>query len=61
MSGIDFMTYTFSPSMVRDAIDLGLKVLQGEKLEKNYKVPTEMIDKTNYKTYIAERTLQSTL
>jgi ribose transport system substrate-binding protein len=61
LSGIDFMTYTFSPSMVRDAIDLGLKVLQGEKLEKNYKVPTEMIDKTNYKTYIAERTLQSTL
>ncbi|MEA5028258.1 MAG: substrate-binding domain-containing protein [Sphaerochaeta associata] len=52
LSGIDFMTYTFSPSRVRDAIDLGLKVLQGEKLEKNYKVPTEMIDKTNYKTYM---------
>jgi ribose transport system substrate-binding protein len=27
-------------------------VLQGEKLEKNYKVPTQMIDKTNYKTYM---------
>ena len=52
LTGIDFMTYTFSPSMVRDAIDLGLKVLQGGKLEKNYKVPTEMIDKNNYKTYM---------
>jgi len=52
LEGIDFMTYTFSPSMVRDAIDLGLKVLQGEPLEKNYKVPTKMIDKSNYKEYM---------
>jgi ribose transport system substrate-binding protein len=52
LEGIDFMTYTFSPSMVRDAIDLGLKVLQGESLEKTYKIPTEMIDKSNYKKYM---------
>jgi ribose transport system substrate-binding protein len=52
LSGIDFMTYTFSPSMVRDAVDLGWKAMQGEKLEKSYKVPTEMIDKTNYKSYM---------
>ena len=52
LTGVDFMTYTFSPSMVRDAVDLGLKVLKGEKLEKHYKVPTEMIDKTNYKAYM---------
>lgn len=52
LSGIDFITFTFSPSMVRDAVDLGLKVLQGEKLEKSYKIPTELIDKTNYKTYM---------
>jgi len=52
VKGIDFMTYTFSPSMVRDAVDLGYKVMMGEKLEKSYKIPTEMIDKTNYKTYM---------
>ena len=28
LEGIDFMTYTFSPSMVRDAVGLGLKVLR---------------------------------
>lgn len=52
LEGIDFVTYTFSPSMVRDAVDLGLKVLQGETLEKSYKIPTDMVDKTNYKTYM---------
>ncbi|AEC03012.1 sugar ABC transporter substrate-binding protein [Parasphaerochaeta coccoides] len=52
LTGIEFMTYTFSPSMVRDAVDLGVKVLQGETLQKEYKVPTEMIDKTNYKAYM---------
>ncbi len=52
LEGIDFMTYTFSPSMVRDAVDLGVKVLQGETLQKEYKIPTEMIDKSNYKAYM---------
>ncbi|ULQ60798.1 substrate-binding domain-containing protein [Brucepastera parasyntrophica] len=52
LTGIDFMTYTFSPSMVRDAIDLGYRAMQGETLEKSYKIPTEMIDKTNYKEYM---------
>lgn len=52
LEGIDFMTYTFSPSMVRDAVDLGLKVLQGETLDASYLIPTEMIDKTDYKEYM---------
>ncbi|QQO08989.1 sugar ABC transporter substrate-binding protein [Breznakiella homolactica] len=52
LTGVDFMTYTFSPSMVRDAIDLGYKAMQGETLQKSYKIPTEMIDKTNYKQYM---------
>lgn len=52
LEGIDFMTYTFSPSMVRDAVDLGLKVLQGETLDASYLIPTEMIDKTVYKDYM---------
>lgn len=50
--GIDYISWTFSPSMVRDAIDLGVKALKGEKLEKTYRVPTEVIDKTNYKEYM---------
>jgi ribose transport system substrate-binding protein len=52
LKGVSFMSYTFSPSMVRDAVDLGYKVMKGEKLEKSYKIPTEMIDKTNYKAYM---------
>lgn len=52
LEGIDFMTYTFSPSMVRDAVGLGLKSLQGETLDPSYLIPTEMIDKTNYKEYM---------
>ena len=53
LTGIDFMTYTFSPSMVRDAVDLGVKVLNGETLEASYLIPTSMVDKTNYKEYMA--------
>ncbi|EGB20706.1 substrate-binding domain-containing protein [[Clostridium] symbiosum] len=52
LEGIDFMTYTFSPSMVRDAVDLGLDVLEGKTLEPSYLIPTEMIDKNNYKEYM---------
>lgn len=52
LEGIDFMAYTFSPSMVRDAVKLGVDVLQGKTLEKSYLIPTEMIDKTNYKEYM---------
>ena len=52
LEGIDFMTYTFSPSMVRDAVDLGLDVLEGKTREPSYLIPTEMIDKNNYKEYM---------
>lgn len=52
LEGIDFMTYTFSPSMVRDAVKLGVNVLEGKTLEASYLIPTEMVDKTNYKEYM---------
>lgn len=52
LEGIDFMAYTFSPSMVRDAVKLGVEALEGKTLEKSYLIPTEMIDKTNYKEYM---------
>ncbi len=50
--GIDYISWTFSPSMVRDAVDLGVKAMNGEKLEKEYKIATEVIDKSNYKEYM---------
>lgn len=56
LEGIDFMTYTFSPSMVRDAVTLGLNVLEGKTLEASYLIPTEMVDKTNYKEYMESDT-----
>jgi ribose transport system substrate-binding protein len=52
LQGIDFVTYTFSPSMIRNAIDLGYDVIAGKTLNKEYKIPTEMVDKTNYKQYM---------
>jgi ribose transport system substrate-binding protein len=53
LPGIDFISYTFSPSMIRDAIDLGYKALNGEPLERVYKIPTRRIDRTNYREYMA--------
>ncbi len=53
LPGIDFMTYTFSPAMVRDAVDLTYDAMTGKQLEPSYKVPTNVVDKTNYKDYMA--------
>ncbi|MDR2182332.1 MAG: substrate-binding domain-containing protein [Treponema sp.] len=52
LTGIDFVTYTFSPSMIRDAIDLGAKIMKGESVSKDVKIPSTEIDKTNYKDYM---------
>ena len=50
--GIDYISWTFSPSMVREAVDLGVKAMNGETLNKEYKVATEVIDASNYKEYM---------
>lgn len=50
--GIDYISWTFSPSMVREAVDLGVKALNGETLKPEYKVATEVIDSSNYKEYM---------
>lgn len=52
LEGIEFMTFTFSPSMVRDAVGLTVEVLEGKTLNPSYLIPTEVIDKTNYKEYM---------
>ncbi len=42
----------YSPDMVADAVDVALKVLKGESAEKVTIVPTEIVDRTNYKDHL---------
>jgi ribose transport system substrate-binding protein len=38
--------------MVRDAIDMGLSVLKGEKVDPVKIIPTTIVDRSNYKDYL---------
>lgn len=49
--GIDIVTFSFSPAMVVDAIQLGIDVLDGKKVSGMHLVPTEMVDYSNYKEF----------
>ena len=51
-SGLDQVTFLFSPVMVRDAVKMGAEVLEGKKFDGLYLIPTEMIDNNNYKEYM---------
>ncbi|MGD1816035.1 MAG: ABC transporter substrate-binding protein [Pleomorphochaeta sp.] len=42
----------YSPAMVRDAIDMGLSVLKGEKVDPVKIIPTTIVDRSNYKDYL---------
>lgn len=60
LPGIDFVTYTFSPSFIRDAIKLGADVMQGKAVNAPngprgvpyVKIPFTEIDKTTYQAYM---------
>ncbi|MDR2746431.1 MAG: substrate-binding domain-containing protein [Treponema sp.] len=52
LSGVEFLTYWFSPSFIRDAIDLGSDIIQGKTVPKDVKIPTKEIDKSNYKAHM---------
>ncbi|MDR2072390.1 MAG: substrate-binding domain-containing protein [Spirochaetaceae bacterium] len=60
LSGIDFVTYTFSPSFIREAIKLGADVIQGKSINAPagprgapyVKIPFAEIDKSNYQEYM---------
>ncbi|MDR2662417.1 MAG: substrate-binding domain-containing protein [Treponema sp.] len=60
LPGIDFVTYTFSPSFIRDAIKLGADIMQGKPVNAPagprgapyVKIPFAEIDKTTYETYM---------
>lgn len=42
----------YSPAMVKDAIDVALKILKGEKAEEVTIIPTTVVDRTNYQDYL---------
>ncbi|WP_342431332.1 ABC transporter substrate-binding protein [Neobacillus sp. FSL H8-0543] len=42
----------YSPAMVKDAVDVALKVLKGEKVEEVTIIPTTVVDRDNYKEFI---------
>ena len=50
--GIDIVTFSFSPAMVDDAIQLGIDVLEGKTVSGMHLVPTEMVDNSNYKEFM---------
>ncbi len=49
--GIDIVTFSFSPAMVVEAIQLGIDVLDGKEVSGMHLVPTEMVDNSNYKDF----------
>ncbi len=44
----------YSPAMVKDAVDVALKVLKGEDVKKVSIIPTTIVDRDNYKDYLDE-------
>jgi ribose transport system substrate-binding protein len=52
LPGVDFLTYWFSPSFIRDAIDLGSDIIQGKTVPKDVKIPTKEIDKATYRAHM---------
>lgn len=42
----------YSPAMVKDAVDVALKVLNGEEVEKEIIIPTTIVDRTNYEEFL---------
>lgn len=44
----------YSPAMVKDAVDVALKVLKGEEAEMETIIPTTIVDRDNYKDFLDE-------
>ncbi|MEH7235015.1 ABC transporter substrate-binding protein [Bacillus sp. JJ1562] len=44
----------YSPAMVKDAVDVALKVLKGEDVEKETIIPTTIVDRENNKEFLDE-------
>jgi ribose transport system substrate-binding protein len=52
LPNVDFLTYWFSPSFIRDAVKLGGDIIEGKTVPKDVKIPTKEIDKTNYRAHM---------
>lgn len=44
----------YSPAMVKDAVDVALKVLNGEKVDEVTVIPTTVVDRENYEEFLDE-------
>lgn len=44
----------YSPAMVKDAVDVAVKILNGEEVEKVIIIPTTIVDRNNYKDFLDE-------
>lgn len=44
----------YSPAMVKDAVDVALKVLKGENVEMETIIPTTVVDRENYEEFLDE-------
>lgn len=42
----------YSPAMVRDAVDVAVKVLNGEEVPQETIIPTTVVDRTNYEKFL---------
>jgi ribose transport system substrate-binding protein len=42
----------YSPAMVKDAVDIALKVLEGEDVPKETIIPTTVVDRDNYQDFL---------
>jgi ribose transport system substrate-binding protein len=42
----------YSPAMVKDAVDVAVKLLDGKKVSKETIIPTTVVDRTNYEKYL---------
>lgn len=45
----------YSPAMVKDAVDVALKVLKGEEVEEVTIIPTTIVDRDNYQDFMDEK------
>jgi ribose transport system substrate-binding protein len=45
----------YSPAMVKDAVDVALKVLKGEEVEEVTIIPTTVVDRDNYQDFTDEK------
>jgi ribose transport system substrate-binding protein len=43
---------TYSPAMVKDAVDVALAILKGEKVDAVKIIPTTIVDRTNYEKFL---------